>query len=209
VAKVFVFTGPSGVGKGTLIRMLLDRLPDLELSVSATTRAPRPGEVDGVHYHFLSDDAFAERIAAGDFVEHAEYAGNRYGTLKSELERRTAAGAAVVLEIEVQGSRQVREKLPDSVAVFIAPPSLEALRTRLVGRGTDSPEQVSARLQSAEAELAAQPEFTHVVVNDRLEEAVQQLVEIVTGALAETPAGAPAEAPATLRGRQPNRGTRP
>jgi guanylate kinase len=184
VPKVFVITGPSGVGKGTLIRGLLERIPELELSVSATTRAPRPGERDGVHYHFLPAAEFDRRIADGEFVEHAGYSGNRYGTLRSELERRLEDGVPVVLEIEVQGARQVREAMPDAVQVFIAPPSEEALRTRLVGRGTDSPEAVDERMRTAADELAAQPEFKHVVVNDRLEEATQALVRIVTGALA-------------------------
>jgi guanylate kinase len=182
---VFVITGPSGVGKGTLIRALLDRISRLELSVSATTRSPRPGEQDGADYHFLSRDQFAERVAGGDFVEHAEYSGNRYGTLRSELERRTAAGVPVVLEIEVQGARQVRAAMPDAVAVFIAPPSREALRARLVGRGTDTPEQVEERLRTADVELEAQPEFAHVVVNDRLEDAVQELAAVVEQALAD------------------------
>jgi len=177
-----VITGPSGVGKGTLIRGLLERVPELELSVSATTRAPRPGEEDGVDYHFLTSERFESRVNAGDFVEHASYSGNRYGTLRSELERRLAAGAGVVLEIEVQGARQVRASMPDAVAVFIAPPSLDALRARLVGRGTDSPEQVDERLRTAERELEAQPEFGHVVVNDRLEQATDELVEIVRAA---------------------------
>ena len=177
-----MITGPSGVGKGTLIRGLLERVPELELSVSATTRAPRPGEEDGVDYHFLTSERFESRVNAGDFVEHASYSGNRYGTLRSELERRLAAGAGVVLEIEVQGARQVRASMPDAVAVFIAPPSLDALRARLVGRGTDSPEQVDERLRTAERELEAQPEFGHVVVNDRLEQATDELVEIVRAA---------------------------
>jgi guanylate kinase len=181
--KVFVITGPSGVGKGTLIRGLLERVPELELSVSATTRAPRPGEEDGVDYHFLTSERFESRVNAGDFVEHASYSGNRYGTLRSELERRLAAGAGVVLEIEVQGARQVRASMPDAVAVFIAPPSLDALRARLVGRGTDSPEQVDERLRTAERELEAQPEFGHVIVNDRLEQATDELVEIVRAAM--------------------------
>jgi guanylate kinase len=181
-AKVFVITGPSGVGKGTLIRGLLERVPGLELSVSATTRAPRPGERDGVAYHFLTPEEFDARVAAGDFVEHAAYSGNRYGTLRSELERRLAQGERVVLEIEVQGARQVRAAMPDAVAVFIAPPSREALRARLVGRGTDSSEQVDARLKTAEHELEAQPEFAHVVVNDRLEDATDELVSIVRSA---------------------------
>ena len=177
--RVFVITGPSGVGKGTLIRNLLSSVPSLELSVSATTRRPRPGEEDGVDYHFLTDDQFAERVAHGDFVEHADYSGRRYGTLRSELERRTAAGVPVVLEIEVQGARQVRETLPDAVQVFIVPPSQEALRERLVGRGTDSPEDVERRLQVAEQELTARDEFQYQVVNDRLEEAVAELQAIV------------------------------
>jgi guanylate kinase len=184
VAKVFVITGPSGVGKGTLIRALFDRIPELELSVSATTRPPRPGEHDGVAYHFLSPAQFSERVDEGGFVEHAEYSGNRYGTLRSELESRVGAGVPVVLEIEVQGARQVREKMPEAVQVFIAPPSRETLRTRLVGRGTDTPDQVQRRLETADAELAAQPEFPHVVVNDRLEDAIEELVAVVQSELA-------------------------
>jgi guanylate kinase len=185
MARVIVITGPSGVGKGTLIRGLLDRLPELALSVSATTRRPRPGEVDGVAYHFLSPEEFEARVAAGDFIEHAEYSGNRYGTLRSELQRQLDQGRPVILEIEVQGARQVRQALPDAVAVFIAPPSLEALRTRLVGRGTDTPPQVQDRLRTAERELEAQDEFSHVVVNDRLQEATEELARVVSGALAD------------------------
>jgi guanylate kinase len=179
VAKVFVITGPSGVGKGTLIRGLREALPDLELSVSATTRNPRPGERNGEDYHFLSPDQFEQHVAAGDFLEHASYSGHRYGTLRSEVERRLAEGRPVVLEIEVQGARQVRAAMPEAVAVFIAPPSDEALRARLIGRGTDTPEQVESRMLTAERELEAQPEFGHVVVNDRLEEATEQLAAIV------------------------------
>ena len=176
---VFVITGPSGVGKGTLIRGLLERIPELELSTSATTRKPRPGEQDGVDYHFLTPEQFAERVESGDFVEHATYSGNMYGTLRSELQRRAHAGHPVVLEIEVQGARQVRQAIPEAVAVFIVPPSLDALRTRLVGRGTDSPDEVDERLRTAERELEAQPEFAHVVVNDRLEQATGELEGIV------------------------------
>jgi guanylate kinase len=183
VARVFVITGPSGVGKGTLIRGLMERLDQLELSVSATTRAPRPGEQDGVDYHFLTREEFDRRVAAADFVEHADYAGRSYGTLRSELEARVRAGTPVVLEIEVQGARQVRAAMPEAVQVFIAPPSLEALRTRLIGRGTDDAEEVERRLQVAEKELAAQPEFGYVVVNDRLEEALEELTRIVAGEL--------------------------
>ena len=180
---MFVITGPSGVGKGTLIRGLLERIPELELSVSATTRAPRPGEEDGVDYHFLTPEQFDAQAKAGDFVEHANYSGNRYGTLRSELDRRLANGAGVVLEIEVQGARQVRGAMPEAIAVFIAPPSEGALRARLVGRGTDSPEQVDQRMRTAEQELQAQPEFGHVVVNDRLELATDELERIVRAAM--------------------------
>jgi guanylate kinase len=177
--RAVVITGPSGVGKGTLIRSLLTRMPDLQLSVSATTRRPRTGETQGVDYQFMTPEEFEEHVAAGDFVEHADYAGARYGTLRSELQTRSASGAPVVLEIEVQGARQVRATMPEAVQVFIAPPSIEALRARLIGRGTDAAEQVEARLRTAEAELAAQDEFARVVVNDRLEDAVEELVGIV------------------------------
>jgi guanylate kinase len=183
VPRVFVITGPSGVGKGTLIRTLLERVPELELSVSATTRSPRAGERDGVDYHFLTDAEFDGKVLNGDFVEHAGYSGHRYGTLREELDRRLERGAPVVLEIEVQGARQVRETMPEAVQVFIAPPSEDALRTRLVGRGTDDPEQVEARLRTAHEELRAQREFPHVVVNDRLDEAVEALAELVRTAL--------------------------
>ncbi len=174
-----MITGPSGVGKGTLIRGLLERVPELELSVSATTRRPRAGERDGIDYHFLTPEEFEQHVTAGDFLEHATYSGNRYGTLRSEVERRLKEGRPVVLEIELQGARQVRQAMPDAVAVFIAPPSRDALRARLIGRGTDTPEQVDERMRTAERELEAQPEFSHVVVNDRLEQATDQLVAIV------------------------------
>jgi guanylate kinase len=183
VARVFVITGPSGVGKGTLIRGLMERVPKLELSVSATTRAPRPGERDGVDYHFLTREEFNGRVKRGQFVEHADYAGRSYGTLRSELEDRVKAGMPVVLEIEVQGARQVRAAMPEAVQVFIAPPSLAALRTRLVGRGTDDQTEVERRLRVAEEELTAQPEFAHVVVNDRLDEALERLTSIVADSL--------------------------
>jgi guanylate kinase len=151
--------------------------------VSATTRRPRPGETHGVDYWFLSDEEFDERVRAGEFVEHAEYSGRRYGTLRSELETRGSAGRPVVLEIEVQGARQVRAAMPETVQVFIAPPSRDALRARLIGRGTDDPDQVERRLATAERELEAQGEFTRVVVNDRLEDAVDELEAIVRGAI--------------------------
>src|SRR5262245_44970537 len=158
MAKVFVITGPSGVGKGTLISKLLERVSDLELSVSATTREPRTGERNGRDYHFLAPEEFDRKIEAGDFLESAVYSGNRYGTLRAEVERRLEGGRSVVLEIEVQGARQVREAMPESVQVFIAPPDPVALRHRLESRGTDSLEAIDARLRVAESELAAQGE---------------------------------------------------
>ncbi len=176
MAEVLVITGPSGVGKGTVIRLLLDRFPAMKLSVSATTRAPRPGEEDGVDYRFLSPEQFQEGIDGDEFLEWAEYAGNRYGTLRSELER---DAHPLVLEIELQGARQVRERVPEAVSVFIAPPSDEALRTRLVGRGSDSPEQIERRLEVAREEIAAEAEFDHVVVNDDLDAAVEELSRLV------------------------------
>jgi guanylate kinase len=183
VPGVFVITGPSGVGKGTLIRLLRERVPELALSVSATTRQARPGETQGEHYHFISDEEFDRHVDAGDFVEWAEYSGSRYGTLREELDRHTSGGRPVVLEIEVQGARQVRETLPDAVQIFIRPPDDDALRDRLVGRGTDDPEQVERRLQVAGDELAAADEFRHVVTNDRLDAAVEELAGIVRGTL--------------------------
>nr|WP_231379217.1 guanylate kinase [Candidatus Solirubrobacter pratensis] len=173
-----MITGPSGVGKGTLIRTLLERVPQLQLAVSATTRAPRPGEHDGVDYHFLSDVEFDRRVLAGDFLEHADYSGRRYGTLKSELDKRD-----VVLEIEVQGARQVAKEMPEAVRIFIAPPSEDELRVRLIGRGHETPEQIDARLAVAKAELAAQDEFSHVIVNDRLPDAADELERVVRAAL--------------------------
>jgi guanylate kinase len=148
----------------------------MSLSVSATTRAPRPGEENGVDYHFLTPEEFQDYIDKGAFLEWAEYSGNRYGTLRSELDRDVDV---LVLEIEVQGARQVRERVPEAKTVFIAPPSPDALRDRLIGRGTDDPDQVARRLAVAEEEMKAQDEFDFVVVNDDLSRAVQELSDLV------------------------------
>lgn len=181
--KVFVITGPSGVGKGTLIKQLLRRVPSLELSVSATTRAPRAGEEDGVDYHFLTEDQFKDRRDAEDFLEFASYSGNHYGTLRSEVEGRLHAGRSVVLEIEVQGATQVRAAKPDSIQIFIAPPDPAVLRRRLSGRGTDSAEAIDKRLETAEIELASRGDFDHLVVNDDLDTAAGELESIVRTAI--------------------------
>ena len=180
---MLVITGPSGVGKGTLIRELLGRVPELELSVSATTREPRPGEEDGRDYHFLSPEEFDRRVEAGDFLEHAAYSGHRYGTLRSEVDRRLERGRSVVLEIEVQGARQVRAAMPEAVLIFITPPDPAALRQRLTERGTDSPEAIERRLRTAELELEAQVEFPHVVVNDTVQKGADELERLVRAEL--------------------------
>ena len=177
--QLFVVTGPSGVGKGTLIAELLKEVTGLELSVSATTRTPRPGEQEGVDYHFMDDASFEQHVQAGDFIEHAGYAGHRYGTLASEVGPRIERGAGVVLEIELQGARQVRERMPEAVRIFITPPSAQALRDRLVGRGTDEPEQIESRLEVAREELDAAHEFEHVIVNDDLDVAAAELAKLV------------------------------
>jgi guanylate kinase len=163
------------VGKGTLIKGLLERSPGLQLAVSATTRAPRDSEVNGVDYHFLSAEDFDRRVARGEFIEHAEYAGNRYGTLKSEL-KRPAQG--IVLELDVQGARQVRERVPDATLVFIEPPSFQDLERRLARRASDQPEQIERRLAAARDELSAADEFDHRIVNDDLDSALDELAQV-------------------------------
>jgi guanylate kinase len=177
--RLFVITGPSGVGKGTLIKEVLERLDGLELSVSATTRPPREGEQDGLDYHFLDEEDFSKRLERGEFMEHASYSGHRYGTLLSEVEPRLERGASVVLEIELQGARQVRERLPEAVLVFVAPPTAGVLRDRLERRGTDTAEQIDRRLEVAQQELDAQPEFGHVVVNDEIDRAADELADLM------------------------------
>jgi guanylate kinase len=174
-AQLTVLTGPSGVGKGTLVRGLLARHPALWLSVSATTRSPRAGEVDGEHYFFLTPERFARQLEEGGFLEWAAFAGNRYGTPRAPVEKTLAAGRPVLLEIEVEGARQVRRSFPAARQIFVAPPSLAELERRIRGRGTDGEEAIQRRLARAREELAAAAEFDAVLINDDLEAAGQEL----------------------------------
>lgn len=183
--NLFVVSGPSGVGKGTIVSRLIDELPTAELSVSATTRRMRPGEVDGEDYIFLDRTLFEEQARSGGFLEWAEYAGNLYGTPRAFVEDRIAEGKQVILEIEVQGALQVKEAMPDSRLVFIEPPSMEVLEERLRGRGTESAEEVARRLKAAEVELASKMEYDTTLVNDSLESAVAELRRYIAEAATE------------------------
>ena len=177
-AKLFVVSGPSGVGKGTLVSLLRDKRPNLGLTVSATTRSPRPGEVDGVAYHFLSDEEFKKRVDAGEFLEWAHVHGHCYGTLKSEVDRLISAGQSVVLEIDVQGGLMVHKQYPNTILVFIKPPSFEELEQRLRGRGTEDEKTISTRLSNASREMEYANDYTVCIVNDNLETALSKLEEV-------------------------------
>ncbi len=176
--RLFVVSGPSGVGKGSLIREMLSRYPRLELSISATTRSPREGEVDGVDYHFLKEEEFQERLDRGDFLEWAEVYGHRYGTLSGPVRRALKEGRDVVLEIDVQGARQVMRAMPEAVSIFVSPVSLGQLEERLRKRGTESEEQLKRRLEKAEWEMSEGRLFRHQVINDCLEDAIKSICEI-------------------------------
>lgn len=176
---LIVLSGPSGVGKGTVCQALFRRDKDTVLSVSATTRQPRPMDVDGQTYHFLSKEEFLARREQGDFLEWAEVYDNFYGTLRSEVERLQNAGKNVVLEIDTQGAMNIKKTCPDSVSVFIMPPSLEELRSRIVGRGTESPEVLALRLSKAEAEMEMAQYYDCVLVNDDVERTAAELMEFI------------------------------
>jgi guanylate kinase len=167
------------VGKGTVVRRLLERRPELHPSVSVTTRPPRPGEQEGIDYHFVSDEEFDRLVAGGELLEWANVVGHRSGTPARRVEDALAAGWDVVLEIDVQGARQVRQRVPEAVLIFLAPPSLEELERRLRSRGTEDEARLALRLATATAEMAQQPEFDHVVVNDRLDQATAQVEAII------------------------------
>jgi guanylate kinase len=179
--RVVVLSGPSAVGKSTLVKCLRERIPDLHFSVSATTRAPRPGEVDGVDYHFVSPARFQQLIDAGALLEWAEIHGglHRSGTLAQPVRDATAAGHPVLIEVDLAGARAIKQAMPEAITVFLAPPSWETLEARLTGRGTETPEVIERRLATARAELAAQGDFDEVVVNARLETACSELVSLL------------------------------
>ena len=179
--RLFIVSAPSGAGKTSLLKALLARTPTLSVSVSHTTRPQRPGEVDGVNYHFVDLPTFRAMAARGDFLEHAEVFGNCYGTSRIGVEAQLAAGRDVVLEIDWQGARLVRPLFPDATTVFILPPSIEALRERLLGRGQDAPEVIERRMAAAAEEMAHAGEYQHQIVNDRFEEALQALEAVVAG----------------------------
>jgi guanylate kinase len=175
IARPTVLTGPSGVGKGTLVARLRERHPEIWLSVSATTRAPRSGEIDGIHYFFHSKERFNELVQSGGLLEWAEFAGNCYGTPRQPVSKRVAKGIPVLLEIELEGARQVRKSLPEAIQLFLAPPSVDELEKRIRGRGTEAEEAIQRRLKRAQEELAAQTEFDAVIINDDLETALAEL----------------------------------
>ncbi len=181
--RVVVLSGPSAVGKSTLVRCLRERIPDLRFSVSATTRAPRPGEVDGVDYHFVTGAHFQQLIEAGALLEWAEIHGglHRSGTLAEPVREAAASGYPVLIEVDLAGARAVKQAMPEAITVFLAPPSWEALEARLAGRGTETPDVIRRRLTTARAELAAQADFDQVVVNSRLETACSELVSLLAG----------------------------
>ena len=177
--RLIVISGPSGVGKGTVVRALLERDPQLRVSVSATTRPMRPNEIDGVHYYFISHEKFEEMIAQDLFLEHAQYVGNYYGTPEAPVDRMLEQGFDVILEIEVQGGLQVMKRRPDAISVFLVAPSFEVLAARLRGRGDTDEEKVLMRLQQARMEYLVASQYHYVVVNDRLEDAVSDVQAIL------------------------------
>lgn len=180
MTRLTVIAGPTAVGKGTVIKHILEHYPDVKLSVSATTRAPRPGEVDGVSYHFLSMDEFDANIAAGKMLEYATVHGtNKYGTLREPVEAALKAGEQLILEIDIQGARQVKRAMPEANLIFIAPPSWDELVRRLTSRGTEDASEQARRLETAREELAAQGEFDHTVINDEVAECARRIVNLM------------------------------
>lgn len=174
--KLFVISGPSGAGKGTLVARVRERIPSLGLTVSATTRGPRAGERDGVNYYFMSDDEFTRRVEEGDFLEWAQVHDHRYGTLMSEVDRNLKTGHSLILEIDVQGAFNVKRRFPEAVLIFIEPPSLDVLRARLIGRGSETDESLELRLRDAQHEMTLADRYDARIVNDDLDRATDELV---------------------------------
>lgn len=183
---LIVYSGPSGVGKGTVLKRYLQAHPEAVLSVSMTTRAPRPGEADGVDYFYVTREAFEAECARGGLLEYAEYSGNYYGTPRANVEAQLAQGRDVILEIEVQGAEKIRRLYPDAGFVFVLPPTFEALRQRLVGRGTETPEVVERRLQQARFELSHARDYDFAIINDDVEIACKQLELVIAAAKCRT-----------------------
>jgi len=176
---LFIVSGPSGAGKGTICKALIERRTDVFLSVSATTRQPRENERDGVHYHFISEDEFKQRIAEGDMLEHAVFCGNYYGTPKHTVDEMLDAGKNVILEIEVQGAMKVRAKYPEGAFIFVLPPSMQELRNRIKGRGTESDEVIAERLNTAAWECSHIEKYNYILLNDSIENAVAQFEAVI------------------------------
>jgi guanylate kinase len=183
---LFVVTGASGTGKTTLVQAALQSIPGLRFSVSATTRPPRSDEVDGKDYHFLTHDEFVQRVAAGDFLEWAEVYGNRYGTLSTQVEQALSQGDSILLDIDTQGAEQVRTAAPDAITIFVLPPSLEVLASRLKGRGTDSPEVIERRIREARLQVSQCAYFDYLVLNDHLQSAHDQFQSVLVAELLRT-----------------------
>ena len=179
IGRLIIISSPSGGGKGTLIKEVLDGVPDLAYSVSFTTRAPRFGEEEGRHYHFVSKQEFEDEINAGGFIEYAEVHGNYYGTSNAQIERLTAAGKDVILEIDVQGADWVRKRAPDALSIFILPPSFEVLKARLMARGTEDPADLELRLTNARAEVMEFTKYEYAVINDEIFSAARKLASII------------------------------
>ena len=180
MTRLTVIAGPTAVGKGTVVRYLLDKHPEILLSVSATTRQPRVGEIDGVHYYFVSNERFDQMIADNELLEYAVvHQTNRYGTPRKPVEQALEAGQQMILEIDIQGAQQVKESMPDANLIFIAPPSLEELNKRLLGRGTESAEEIAIRLETAKVEMNGKSLFDHVVINDEVADCAQEVLDLM------------------------------
>ncbi|MFA5354351.1 MAG: guanylate kinase [Thermodesulfovibrionales bacterium] len=178
--SLFVVSAPSGAGKTTLCQKLCELLPGISHSVSYTTRSPRPGEIDGIHYTFVDQGEFRSMVSAGEFLEWAEVHGNLYGTSRGRVELSLSGGTDIILDVDVQGARQIREKLPESVLIFILPPSMEVLQERLTGRQSDAEEVIRRRIRRAKEEIAEYKGYDYVIVNDLFDDALRELFSIIT-----------------------------